>query len=403
MRLAYLSVSDQLGGSEIALLEVIRGVRRLRPDWPLQVILPGRGPLLEQAEASGGDCVILPLPAAIARVGESAAADARSSAMTRLALGASLVPAALALPAYQHQLRRIVRANRPDILHTNGFKAHVLGARIGGPTKVVWHMHEYVGRRRLTSGLLRKYQHRVAAILANSASVAADVTTALAPPVPVRLVCNAVDLQTFSPDGPAEDLDARAGLPPATSPVVRVGLVATFARWKGHEVFLRAMASLPSELPVRGYVVGAPLYDTSGSQHSRAELEALAARLGLRNRVGFTGFLSPAPAIRALDIVVHASSLPEPFGLVVAEAMACGRAVITSAAGGASELVRPGFDALTHPPGDAGALAERITRLATEPALRRRLGTHARGRARRRFNPDRLARDIVAIYEQIAN
>ena len=53
MRIAYLSVSDQLGGSEIVLLEIIKGIRRLRPAWTLQVILPGRGPLLDDAEAAG--------------------------------------------------------------------------------------------------------------------------------------------------------------------------------------------------------------------------------------------------------------------------------------------------------------------------------------------------------------
>ncbi len=70
MRIAYLSVSDQLGGSEIALLEMIAGIRRLRPTWTLQVILPGRGPLLDRAEAAGADCVVLPMPASLARLGE---------------------------------------------------------------------------------------------------------------------------------------------------------------------------------------------------------------------------------------------------------------------------------------------------------------------------------------------
>ena len=84
------------------------------------------------------------------------------------------------------------------------------------------------------------------------------------------------------------------------------------------------------------------MYDTAGSQHTMEELQALADGLGLGGRVGFTGFLPPAPAMRALDVVVHASTRPEPFGLVIAEAMACGRAVITSAAGGAAELVDAG-------------------------------------------------------------
>jgi glycosyltransferase involved in cell wall biosynthesis len=395
MRIAYLSVSDELGGSEIVLLEMIKGIGRLRPAWTLQVILPGRGPLLDQAEAAGADCVVLPMPASLARLGEFGAGPT--------ALAARLIPVALALPAYLHRLRSIIRASRPAILHTNGFKAHVVGARVGGDPKLVWHMHEYVGARRLTRSLLARHQRHVAAMIANSRSVAADLAATLRPSAPVRVVHNAVDLQTFAPDGPAEDLDRRAGLAPAAAPVVRVGLVATFARWKGHDVFLRALAAIPGDVPVRGYVVGGPVYDTTGSQHTMEELQALADRLGLGGRVGFTGFLPPAPAMRALDVVVHASTRPEPFGLVVAEAMASGRAVITSASGGARELVDAGEDALTHAPGDATDLSECIMRVVRDPELRRQLGIRARASACRRFDSERLARDVVALYEAIAN
>jgi glycosyltransferase involved in cell wall biosynthesis len=208
-----------------------------------------------------------------------------------------------------------------------------------------------------------------------------------------------VDLRTFAPDGPIEDLDRRAGLTAAATGVVRVGLISTFARWKGHDVFLQALAAIPGDVPVRGYIIGGPVYDTAASQHSMEELQAQADRLGLGSRVGFTGFLPPAPAMRALDVVVHASTRPEPFGLVVAEAMACGRALITSASGGAAELVTAGEDALTCVPGDAASLSACITRLARDPVLRRELGKNARASACRRFDSDRFAHELVAVYE----
>jgi glycosyltransferase involved in cell wall biosynthesis len=231
-------------------------------------------------------------------------------------------------------------------------------------------------------------------------SVADDLKQVLSPSARIAVVHNAVDLETFAPEGPKQALDVCAGWKPAPADVVRVGLVATFARWKGHEVFLRAMAALPPDTPVRGYVVGGALYDTSGSQYSLDELQTLARTIGVADRVAFTGFLPPAAAIRALDVVVHASTRPEPFGLVIAEAMACGRAVITSAAGGAAELIEPEIDALTHTPGDPADLSRAIARLVSDPELRARLGTRARLAACRRFDPDRLARDIVNVYEQ---
>jgi len=393
MRIAYLSVSDQLGGSEIVLLEILKGVRRLHPEWKIHLVLPGRGPLLERAETIGADCVMVPMPPSLARLGESGAGP--------VSLVARLMPVALALPGYVRRVRTVLDAARPDIVHTNGFKAHVVGARARRASRLVWHLHEYIGARQVTRSLLARHQAGVTAMIANSKSVAADVTETLQPAVQVHVVPNAVDLATFSPQGPVENLDRRAAVAPPAGPVVRVGLVATFARWKGHDVFLEALSAIPAGVPVRGYVIGDALYDTAGSQHSLQELRALADRYGLGDRIGFTGFLPAAPSMRALDIVVHASTRPEPFGLVIAEAMACGRAVITSGAGGAGELVKAGHDALTHTPGDSRSLAECIERLAIDPGLRRTLGANARASACEHFDSDRLARDVIAVYEAI--
>ena len=117
-----------------------------------------------------------------------------------------------------------------------------------------------------------------------------------------------MDLDRFNPQGPKLDLDALSGLPPAPEGTLRVGLVATMARWKGHEVFLHSLSILPKELPIRGYVIGGPIYATAGSQYSIDELKNIASTLGLNGNIGFTGYVSePGAAMRALDVVVHAS------------------------------------------------------------------------------------------------
>jgi len=185
---------------------------------------------------------------------------------------------------------------------------------------------------------------------------------------------------------------------------VRVGLVATFARWKGHEIFLEALSLLPASLPVRGYVIGGPVYDTTGSQVALDELRQRADSLRLGSRAGFTGFIADSSsAIRSLDIVVHASTDPEPFGLVIAEAMACGRAVVASGAGGAIELTDACADSMTHTPGDASGLADRIHRLAADPALRDRLGAAGRATAERCFTRSRVAVELTPIYQGLAH
>jgi glycosyltransferase involved in cell wall biosynthesis len=231
--------------------------------------------------------------------------------------------------------------------------------------------------------------------------VAADAARALGPRTPVRTITNAVDLERFAPGpGNGAALDAAAGLPAAPPGTVRVGLVATFARWKGHDIFLEAAARVPRDLPCRFYVVGGPIYRSLGSQYTLEELRSRAEALGLDSRLGFAGYLTnPAQALRALDIVVHASTRPEPFGRVIIEGMACGRAVIAAPIGGATELFEDGLSALSCPPGDPGALAAAVIRLVADADLRHRLGIAGRQAALSGFDRRRLADEWVAAFD----
>jgi glycosyltransferase involved in cell wall biosynthesis len=398
LRVAFLSVSAAMGGSEVSLLELVRGLRRLAPSWRLDLVVPREGPLSSAARACGADVHVLPWPSSLARLGET---SGRGAAMM-VGRGAALVMAAGSVGPFSRRLARLLTDLGPDVLHTNGFKLHVLGARVApSSAAVVWHIHEYVTRRPISRALLGRYAARCAGIVANSQSVAADVASVLGEAVPVTTIYNAVDPTEFSPEGDVLDLDALAGLPPAQPGTVRVGLVATYGRWKGHATFLEAVRRAGGSVPVRAYIIGGAVYDTAGSQHTRADLEASIASSGLADRVGLTGFVHrPASAMRALDVVVHASTQPEPFGLVIAEGLATGCAVIVSAAGGANELVTDGVDALTHTPGDVEGLARCIERLANDPALRKRLGAAGRQTALRQFDPDAFTRAFMDAYQE---
>ena len=119
---------------------------------------------------------------------------------------------------------------------------------------VIWHIHDFLGTRPAAGWLLRRARGRAAGAIAISNAVATDIRKVL-PGLRVDVVPNAVDLTRLSP-GPADgcDLDRRAGLPPVPEGIVRVGLVATYARWKGHLAVLDAAARLAAQsptLPVR--------------------------------------------------------------------------------------------------------------------------------------------------------
>jgi len=130
------------------------------------------------------------------------------------------------------------------------------------------------------------------------------------------------------------------------------------------------------------------------------EVRRAARSSGVADRIHFTGFVSDPELLQlynACEFFVF-PSFYEGFGLPVLEAMACGRAVIASAAGGAAEIIEDGIDALTHRPGDASALARLIAQLAGDAALRQRLGHAAALASARRFARPRLAADLAPIY-----
>ena len=397
MRIAFLDPSGELGGAETALLEVLAALRLARPEWTLALITSAEGPLIDRAAALGVSALAVPFPAQLAQLGEWGQRGT-SAGQFRLALHG----ARAALPAlnYTRRLGRHLAALDPDVVHTNGLKMHVLGARCRPQkARVLWHLHDYPDARPLSRKLLESHAHRCAVAVANSESVAGVARRLFGDAFRVHAVHNAVDLDRFTPDGRRLDLDAIAGLPPLAPDGVKVGLIGTFARWKGHDVFLKALAEMNGGVPVRGYVVGGPIYRTTSSQFSIEELREMASRLN-PGSVAFVGPVNDVPAaMRALDIVVHASVEPEPFGLVVAEAMACGRPVIVSRAGGAAEIAQQG--ALFHQPGDHRDLAARIAELAAQPPLRAILGTEGRKAANLLFSRARLAERLVPIYESL--
>lgn len=395
MRILHLVTSGELGGAETSLVDLIEAVREAEPGWQTRVIAPAAGHLVDHLRAIGVEADVLAFPGTLARVGES------SDGGIPYARSAAAVFAAL---AYRTRLRAWIRRSQATIVHAHGFKMHILSAlaHVEG-VPVVWHVHGYVSGRPWTIRALKRLAGRVRVAIANSRSVSDDLRAILGDQVVIRTVYNGIDLRRFSPEGPKADLDAAAGLPPAAPGTVRVGLLGALGRWKGHGVFLDALARAGANLPLRGYIIGAPIYATRGSQLTIGELRAAAAAKGLNGRVGFTGFLRDVPAaLRALDIVVHSSTEPEPFGMVIAEAMACGRATVVSRAGGAVELFVEGRDALAHTPGSVEELAQALVALTVDAALRRRIGRAGRIRAERCFDRRAIAASIVPLYRELA-
>lgn len=402
MKLLFLSACGEMGGAERSLYDLMASLRAARPRWELTLVVPRAGALAGRAESLGVAVNVLEFPRSLARLGDSGASARRRVGRVKLLIEAAAAAPGVAL--YLRRLRRTLRRVAPDVIHANGLKSQVLAVWARSRAPVVWHVHDYVGRRPLMARLIKMCAPRCAAAVVNSRSVGADLRAVCGERLKTHTLYNAVDLETFSPSGARLDLDSLSGLPPAEPGTVRVGLLATMARWKGHETFLKSLSILPFDAPVRGYVIGGSIYQTRGSQLDARELRECATRLGLEGRVGFTGFVEePAAAIRALDVLVHASTEPEPFGLAIVEGMACGRSVVASSAGGAAEILSGCDAALSHTPGDADSLSAQIVRLARSAELRSRLGRAGRLVAEERFDRARLAEEFINVYREASH
>ncbi|MBV9125364.1 MAG: glycosyltransferase family 4 protein [Planctomycetes bacterium] len=404
MRIAYLNPVAVLGGAERCLLNVLSSVRQAEPKAELHLLVGTEGPLIRQAEDLGVRVRLLPMPPRMLAMGDSAL-QGPGRLSRALKLGQRALITAPAGWGYICQLRRWLEDIDPDLVHSNGLKMHLLTRLTGwerGP--VLWHVHDFLSQRPIMARALAWAARRAAGVIAVSGAVARDARWVFHG-LPVEVVANTVDVAQFAP-GPRNErlLDVLAGLAPAEPNTVRIGLVATYARWKGQDLFLEAAARLTREQAgpkLRFYVVGGPIYHTHGSQFSERELRERAAALGISRQVGFIGFQdNPADIYRALDIVVHASTRPEPFGLTIIEAMACGKPVIVSREGGAAELFTPGHDAVGFTPRDLGALTRALLELVADPERRQRIGDQARQSAVRRFARERLGPEILAVYHR---
>ncbi len=209
----------------------------------------------------------------------------------------------------------------------------------------------------------------------------------------IVVIRNGVDLTRFS--GPAQPDRVRQEFAlPAGVPLVAVA--SRLSRLKGLEQFLEAAAVVRHQSPeVRFLVIGeAPPHDLPYLD----ELKALAARLGLGDRVIFTGLRSDVPTLLAGADVAVMPSLNEALSNALLESMASGAAVVATRVGGTPEAVVDGETGLLVPPDDVASLSFAVIRLLEAPALAKRLGCAARQSIADRFSIDRMATTTEHLY-----
>src|ERR1700735_2263259 len=231
MKILYLNPAGELGGAERSLLFLMASMRAAKPNWQIQLIAGSDGPLIQGAKEIGVDASAMEFPRALSRLGDAGAGGPAGRQVNRLRLVGGVGRAGVPSVAYLRRLRRAVARFAPDLIHSNGFKMHLLSAwACPARCPLIWHIRDYVSARPLMSRLIRANAHRCTAAVANSTSVAQDLRTVCGDKLRIHRVHNGVDLSKFSPQGNVANLDEICAMPEAAPNTIRVGMLVTMAR-----------------------------------------------------------------------------------------------------------------------------------------------------------------------------
>lgn len=369
MRLLVAHPSPDVYGSDLQLVETVRGLRRT--GQRVTVVVPEHGPLIPLLEAAGASVEVMPFPVL------------RKAYLSL----AGLVRLAAALMVFWVRAARLWRRVRPSrlLVNTVTIPWWIVVAR-AARVPVVCHVHEAEDdqpkpvRLALTAPLLLATR-----VVANSrASRDVLVRTVRALGRRTTVVYNGVP-------GPESVVEARTRTPNGP---LRLVLVGRLAPRKGTDVALEALAEVRRRgIDARLRVCGSVF---AGYEWFEQELRSRASDSDLAGRVEFLGYVAePARELEQADVVLVPSRV-EPFGNVAVEALLAERPLVASRVQGLAEIVTDGETGLLVTPGDVGELAEAIQRLAADPALAAELASIGRKNAEERFGAERYRDEIAA-------
>ena len=376
----FINHTSTMGGGEIALLALSRELAARSSAY--RVLLLNEGPLVDELRRLL-TVHVLPLNRSLL--------DA-----SRTSLGTwYIILRCLWLPVYIIRIARLVRHLRVTLVHTNSLKAALIGGiagRLGG-AKVIWHIRDRIASDYLpsrTAAIIRKLAlHVPTAIIANSGATldSLGLTEQMSRRPFTRVIHDGVDVARFFRSPVFHD------------PLV-IGILGRISPWKGQDVFIKAAARVHDVYPhVRFRIIGSPLF---GEQEYANSLSVLVTSLQLEAVVEFSGFVEDtAGALQNLDIVVHASTIGEPFGQVIIEGMAAGKPVIASSGGGVPEIVQNDITGLLVPMGDVEALTTAMITLVVSPSLRAEFGVSGRTRVEQHFRIDQVADHVTAFHAEV--
>lgn len=208
-----------------------------------------------------------------------------------------------------------------------------------------------------------------------------------------------IDVEKVGHSRIAIDLRKEFAIPPQAT---LVGVVGRLEPWKGQDLFIKAASRVLKNHPDTHFIIVGGSVSGRGRETYGGRLKQLAAQLGVEDNIIFAGHRADiSNVMMALDIFVHSSVSPEPFGLVVLEAQYFAKPVVGSDAGGVPEIVINGETGLLYEMGNDVEMAEKIMRLIENKDVAKKMGLTGRERVERMFDKDVLCKRFEDMYIKI--
>jgi len=368
-KIFYFTTDSKIGGTERMILALLEGLDRNKYEPFLCAIKPG-GALLPEAEKLGVKAVTL-----------------NAGSRTDLPALCGIIP--------------MLRKEKPGILHTFLFHANIAGriaGRMCGVPVIIssqrsvdkWRKPWHSALDKWTSGLCNL-------IISNSeAGRKALIEREKIDPARVITIHNGINAEKFAAAACGADAGAARkafGFAPGDTVL---GIIANLRAVKGHKFLLKAFQNVRRTTPdVRLKLL------VVGEGKLEGELKDLADKLGVSNDTVFAGFRDEIPRVLAAIDIFVLPSLWEGFPVSVIEAMASGKPVIASRAGGIPEAIVEGETGLLVPPGDVPALEKAIEALAGSPELAKKMGEAGRKKAGSEFGIEKMISKTEGVYERL--
>jgi glycosyltransferase involved in cell wall biosynthesis len=300
------------------------------------------------------------------------------------------------------KLLHLIRERHIAIVHTNTntILSGAFAARLAHLPHI-WSVHELIVEPRSVRSTLHFLIPRLSTRVVTVSRAVRDHMLKDAPRYADRFefICGGINVEPFLHADGRDRVRKEWGVRDSE---VLVGMAGRVTRWKGQSVFAEAAKLISQKHPNVKFAAVGGVFDTERfyMDHFKEEVQGL----GLNGRFIINDFRSDMPNVfAAYDIFVLPSTLPEPFGLVVIEAMASARPVVATAPGGPSETVLDGVTGYLVKPSDPTAIVSAVEDLLAKPEQRAHMGEAGRARACEFFALSRYVKQFEDLYEQILN